>query len=104
MLLTRRDAILRTTAAGMGLVAASATRARAQTFPPIPSWNTELRQLAPNVYAYTQATGPGVNNASLSNAGLIVGPDHLLAIDALGPPIHTKAFRAATGGHQEGAR
>jgi len=95
MLLTRRDAIRRTTAAGIGLVAASAARARAQTFPPIPSWNTELRQLAPNVYAYTQATGPGVNNASLSNAGLIVGPDHLLAIDALGPPIHTKAFRAA---------
>lgn len=95
MLLTRRDAIRRTTAAGIGLVAAGATRTRAQTFPPIPSWNTELRQLAPNVYAYTQATGPGVNNASLSNAGLIVGPDHLLAIDALGPPIHTKAFRAA---------
>ena len=75
MLLTRRDAIRRTTAAGIGLVAAGATRTRAQTFAPIPSWNTELRQLAPNVYAYTQATGPGVNNASLSNAGLIVGPD-----------------------------
>jgi cyclase len=61
----------------------------------IPSWPTELRQLAPGIYAYTQATGPGIDNASLSNAGVIVGPDHLLAIDALGPPIHAKAFRAA---------
>jgi glyoxylase-like metal-dependent hydrolase (beta-lactamase superfamily II) len=61
----------------------------------IPSWRRELRRLAPNVYAYTQASGPGVNNASLSNAGLIVGPDHLLAIDTPGPPVHAKAFRAA---------
>jgi cyclase len=64
-------------------------------YPDIPSWKTELRQLAPNVYAYTQATGPGVDNASLSNAGLIVGDDHLMAIDALGPPVHAKAFIAA---------
>jgi len=64
-------------------------------FPQIPSWKTELRQLAPNVYAYTQATGPGVDNASLSNAGVIVGEDSMMAIDALGPPIHAKAFIAA---------
>jgi cyclase len=64
-------------------------------YPDIPSWKTELRQLAPNVYAYTQATGPGVDNASLSNAGLIVGDDRLVAIDALGPPVHAKAFIAA---------
>jgi cyclase len=64
-------------------------------YPDIPSWKTELRQLAPNVYAYTQATGPGVDNASLSNAGLIVGDDRLMAIDALGPPVHAKAFIAA---------
>ncbi len=63
--------------------------------PTIPSWPTELRRLAPNVYAYTQASGPGVDNASLSNAGVIEGPDGLLAIDTLGPPIHAKAFKAA---------
>jgi len=66
-----------------------------QRMAPIPSWTTELRRLAPDVYAYTQATGPGVNNASLSNAGVIVGPADMAAIDALGPPIHVKAFRAA---------
>ena len=61
---------------------------------PIPSWPTEMRRLATNVYAYTQASGPGVDNASLSNAGVIAGPDGLLAIDTLGPPIHAKAFKA----------
>ena len=61
----------------------------------IPSWPTELRRLSSGVYAYVQASGPGVDNASLSNAGVIVGPDGLLAIDTLGPPIHAKAFKAA---------
>jgi cyclase len=65
------------------------------TAPTIPSWPTELRRLAPNVYAYTQASGPGIDNASLSNAGVVAGPDGLLAIDTLGPPIHAKAFKAA---------
>jgi len=63
--------------------------------PVIPSWPTELRRLAPDVYAYTQASGPGVDNASLSNAGVIAGPEGLLAIDTLGPPVHAKAFKAA---------
>ena len=58
----------------------------ASSAPPIPSWPTELRRLAPDVYAYTQASGPGVDNSSLSNAGVIEGPDGLLAIDTLGPP------------------
>lgn len=75
--------------------ARSSGASSAGKYPDIPSWNTELRQLAPNVYAYTQATGPGVDNASLSNAGLIVGDDHLMAIDALGPPVHAKAFIAS---------
>ena len=61
----------------------------------IPSWPTDLRRLEPDVYAYTQASGPGVDNASLSNAGMIAGPAGLLAVDTLGPPIHAKAFKAA---------
>jgi cyclase len=73
----------------------SGVRVGAQALQPIPSWKTELRQLLPHVFAYTQASGPGVNNASLSNAGVIVGSDGLLAIDTLGPPVHTKAFRRA---------
>ena len=66
-----------------------------QSSPRIPSWSTDLRVIVPGVYAYTQASGPGVDNASLSNAGVIAGPDRLLAIDTLGPPIHAKAFKAA---------
>jgi len=59
-----------------------------------PQLEPELRQLASNVYAYTQASGPGIDNASLSNAGVIVGDD-LLAIDALGPRFTPKPFIAA---------
>src|SRR5215467_13640926 len=64
-------------------------------FPAVPSWNTELRELAPNVYAYIQAGGPGRDNVSISNAGLIVGDGGLMVIDALTAPMHTRAFVAA---------
>jgi cyclase len=93
--MTRRQA-LQTVAGLIGTpaVLAAAARQTARS-PQIPSWSTELRRLAPDIYAYTQASGPGVDNASLSNAGLIVGPESMLAIDTLGPPVHAKAFRAA---------
>jgi len=93
--LTRRQALeLGARLASAPAILAFAHPQRA-TSPQIPSWSTELRRLAPDIYAYTQASGPGVDNASLSNAGLIVGPDSMLAIDTLGPPVHAKAFRAA---------
>jgi hypothetical protein len=81
---SRGDAILRLAGAG---IAAGSARLSAQTAsaPQIPNWNTELRQLAPNVYAYTQASGPGIDNASLSNAGVIVGDD-LLPVFQLDQP------------------
>ena len=72
-LLSRRQAIGRVAGASLGI--ASALRAAEgadlagaglQTrigSPPYPSWNTEMKQLAPNVYAYTQAGGPGVPRA-----------------------------------------
>lgn len=96
MSLTRRD-LIHLVGMGLGMLPALKGRASAQSpvLPPIPSWRTELRQLAPGIYAYTQASGPGVNNASLSNAGVIAGVDSLLAIDTLGPPVHAKAFKAA---------
>ena len=88
-------------ALGVGLIPqqAFANQGQAGTassvVPAIPSWRTEMRRLAPDVYAYTQSSGPGIDNASLSNAGVIAGPEGLLAIDTLGPPIHAKAFKAA---------
>ena len=57
-----------------------------------PSWNRELRQLAPNVYAYMQGGGPGISAAGVSNAGMIVGPDFLVAIDALQGPLPATGF------------
>ena len=54
-----------------------------------------MRQLAPNVFAYVQAGGPGMLNQGVSNAGLIVEDDHVMAIDSLGAPLQSKAFVAA---------
>ena len=64
-------------------------------FPQVPSWKTELRELAPNVYAYIQGGGPGIPNQSISNAGIVIGDDGVLVIDATAAPIHAKSFIAA---------
>jgi cyclase len=64
-------------------------------YPMPPKWNRELRQLAPNVYAYMQGGGPGISAAGVSNAGLIAGRDSLLAIDALQGPVPARSFIAA---------
>src|SRR5260221_14233249 len=65
-------------------------------YPMPPAWNRELKQLAPNVYAYVQGGGPGVSAAGVSNPGMIAGSDYLLAIDATQGPIPAKAFMAAS--------
>ena len=79
-----------------GLGAASLLRGQTgNSFPQVPSWKTEMRQLAPNVFAYIQAGGPGMMNQGVSNGGLIVGDDHVMAIDSLGAPLQSKAFLAA---------
>jgi glyoxylase-like metal-dependent hydrolase (beta-lactamase superfamily II) len=71
-----------------------------------PTWSRELRQLAPNVYAYVQGGGPAANNYGVSNTAMIAGPDYLLAIDATQGPIPARAFIAAskqaTGGKEFG--
>ena len=111
--MTRREAIGRAAFAGAGIASAlmgGPAKLAAQAglpavippagddrFPKVPSWKTELRKLAPNVYAYVQRGGPGLSSAGISNAGLIVGDDHLMAIDGLGAPLQTKAFIAAAG-------
>lgn len=97
---TRRDALRLAGLLGLGVWLPGQVEGRtgqvsrvSSSAPAIPSWPTEIRRLAPDVYAYTQA--PGIDNASLSNAGVIAGPEGLLAIDTLGPPIHAKAFKSA---------
>jgi cyclase len=102
----RREAIARGAAAGIGALAGwrgldalSASLTAQGGAPPVtplpqnpryplpPAWQTEFRQLRPNVYAYIQAGGPGY--------GVVVADDHLLVIDTLGQPKHTAAFKAA---------
>jgi cyclase len=56
---------------------------------------TELKKLAPNVYAFLQREAPGQSNFSVSNFGIVVGPQSLLAIDAGGGPQHARNFIAA---------
>jgi cyclase len=107
--ISRREAIGRVTAATVGLAAALKSSVRSLSaqipvatppapdarFPQVPSWKNELRQLAPGVFAYIQAGGPGVLAQGVSNAGLIVGDDHAMVLDATGAPLHAKSFIAA---------
>ncbi len=79
-----------------GVVQATPLPATDPRYPMPPAWNRELRQLAPNVYAYVQGGGPGISAAGVSNPGMIAGSDYLLAIDATQGPIPAKAFIAAS--------
>jgi cyclase len=54
--------------------------------------HTELKQLAPTVFAFLQREAPGQSNLSVSNFGIVVGPASLLAIDAGGGPQHARNF------------
>ena len=57
--------------------------------------HSELKQLAPTVFAFLQREAPGQSNFSVSNFGIVVGPTSLLAIDAGGGPQHARNFIAA---------
>jgi cyclase len=102
---SRREAIERAAGAGLGVVSAlkghaalaqsTAKSAESNGYPEVPTWKTEMRELAPNVFAYIQGGGPGMLNQGVSNAGLIVADDHVMVIDSLGAPLQTKAFLAA---------
>jgi len=56
---------------------------------------SDLKMLAPNVYAYVQREAPGQSNFSVSNFGIVAGPKTMLAIDAGGGPQHARNFIAA---------
>src|SRR3990172_5646450 len=56
-------------------------------------WPTGMIELADGVFAYVQEGG----GLCVSNAGLIVGGDWCIAIDALFAPSQTRAFREEIG-------
>jgi cyclase len=64
-------------------------------YPVMPTWKTEMKQLAPNVYVYQQQGGTGLMNAGISNGALFVGDDWAVVLDSLGFPLQSKAFLAA---------
>jgi cyclase len=122
--LTRREALGKFAWTGLGVAsilsaAGELARLPAQAPPPVqatplpptdpkfpmpPAWKMELRQVAPNVYAYSQGGGPGISAAGVSNALIVAGPDSLLAVDATQGPIPARTFIAAakqaTGGKE----
>ena len=51
-------------------------------------WKTELVEVAPRVYAYTQHPG----TAGISNAGLVLGEEWALVVDAMLVPSMTRPF------------
>jgi cyclase len=55
----------------------------------IPTWESGLKQLAPNVYAYIQSKGTWY----WSNAGFIVGKDYVVVVDSLATVGLTERFR-----------
>ncbi|HEU5193956.1 MAG TPA: MBL fold metallo-hydrolase [Methylomirabilota bacterium] len=56
-----------------------------------PVWRTAMREVAAHVFAYVQATG----QTGISNAGLIVGAEGAVAVDALMVPSMTRKLVAA---------
>ena len=54
------------------------------------SWTTGLVEVGTDAYAYVQEGG----GMCVSNAGLIVGPESCIVIDALFAPSMTQAFQA----------
>lgn len=56
---SRRDALARVAGLGAGIASIlkgqTQSKAGSNEYPQVPSWKTELKPLAPNVFAYTQA-------------------------------------------------
>ena len=52
------------------------------------SWKTEMKELAPGIYAYIQAEGTWF----VSNAGLIVGKEEAIVVDSLSNEHTVQAF------------
>src|SRR5262247_4562105 len=55
------------------------------------AWKTGMHEVGPKIFAYVQATG----ETGISNAGLVVGADGAVAVDALMVPSMTRKLVAA---------
>ena len=106
---TRREAIKGMAGAAIGMTAfgpnvfaqtasedfSSIPLNAAKKYPAIPHWKTELKQLAPNVYAYNQSLDIA-RPVEIANCGMIAGPNYMMAIDSMAWPLNVKAFIQAS--------
>jgi len=105
----RRDALALLVGAGVALKGGAPLAAQAQTTPrfsPAQVLNgadarvfpteikSELKRLAPNVYAFIQSQPEGWSSFNISNCGVVVGADSLVAIDAGAAPLMAKKLVA----------
>ena len=94
--LSRREALTGSIAAAAAIGAFGAARAQGPGQIPGSATiiNTEFKALTPNVYAFLQREAKGQSNLSVSNCGVVVGPQSMLAIDTTGGPAHARKFLA----------
>src|SRR5215510_10399312 len=55
---------------------------------------SEMKMLAPNVYAFIQSQPQGWSSFNISNCGVVVGADSLVAIDGTAAPMMAKKLVA----------
>jgi cyclase len=96
-IVSRREALTGSLAAAAAIGAFGAAQAQGpgQTPGSATIINTEFKALTPNVYAFLQREAKGQSNLSVSNCGVVVGPQSMLAIDTTGGPAHARKFLAA---------
>ena len=98
----RRNALALLVGAGVALKGGAPSAVQAQTTPrftPAQVLNgagarvfpteikSELKKLAPNVYAFIQSQPEGWSSFNISNCGVVVGADSLVAIDGSAAPL-----------------
>jgi cyclase len=104
--LNRRDAMryLAATAANFTLLRSATAQfggalekppAPDPAYPPMASWDSMVKEVAPGAYAFIQGGGPGRDNMGVSNCGFVVGEEGVLVIDTTIAPLHAQALRDA---------
>ena len=103
----RRNALALLVGAGVALKGGAPSAVQAQTTPrftPAQVLNgagarvfpteikSELKKLAPNVYAFIQSQPEGWSSFNISNCGVVVGADLLVAIDGSAAPLMAKSL------------
>ena len=104
----RRNALALLVGAGVALKGGAPSAVQAQTTPRFtpaqvlngagarvfPTEINQLKKLAPNVYAFIQSQPEGWSSFNISNCGVVVGANSLVAIDGSAAPLMAKKLVA----------